>query len=95
MLGVLLSKAIADTSRIDVRDRAIVLEIEGERKVLSIGQPLADAPKTRTSEDSVQITGIPFLSRIPIIGQFFSRTQRNRNQSQIFITLQGNIIDDK
>lgn len=30
---------------IDVRDREVVLEIEGQRKVLSIGQPLADATK--------------------------------------------------
>jgi type II secretory pathway component GspD/PulD (secretin) len=48
-----------------------------------------------TSEDSVSFSGVPFLSKLPIIGQFFGRTERDRNQSQIFITLQGNIIDDK
>ena len=33
---------------VDVRDREVVLEIEGQRKVLSIGQPLADAATMET-----------------------------------------------
>jgi len=48
-----------------------------------------------TSEDSVQFTGIPFISKLPIIGPFFGRTQRSRNESHIFVTIQVNIIDDK
>lgn len=35
---------------VDVRDREVILEIEGQRKVLSIGQPLADATTMDTAE---------------------------------------------
>jgi hypothetical protein len=48
-----------------------------------------------TSEDSTTFNGIPFVSKLPIIGQFFGRTQKVRNSSHIFITIQANIIDDK
>jgi type II secretory pathway component GspD/PulD (secretin) len=48
-----------------------------------------------TSEDSTTFSGIPYLSKLPFIGQLFGRTQKNRNVSHIFITIQVNIIDDK
>jgi hypothetical protein len=48
-----------------------------------------------TSEDSTSFTGIPFLSKLPIIGKFLGRTERQRSNDHIFITIQANIIDDK
>ncbi len=48
-----------------------------------------------TSEDSTQFLGIPYISKLPIIGQLFGRTQHQRSESHIFITIQTNIIDDK
>ncbi|MCC7477462.1 hypothetical protein IT575_03295 [bacterium] len=48
-----------------------------------------------TTEDSVQFTGIPFLSKLPIIGKYLGRTEHDRSTSHIFITIQANIIDDK
>jgi type II secretory pathway component GspD/PulD (secretin) len=48
-----------------------------------------------TSEDSTQFFGIPLLSRLPIIGKYLGRTEKQRSESHIFITIQCNIIDDK
>jgi type II secretory pathway component GspD/PulD (secretin) len=48
-----------------------------------------------TSEDSWQFSGIPYLSKLPIIGPLFGRTEKTRSDSHLFITIQANIIDDK
>jgi hypothetical protein len=48
-----------------------------------------------TSEDSTQFLGIPYLSKLPLIGPLFGRTEHTRSDSHIFITIQTNIIDDK
>jgi type II secretory pathway component GspD/PulD (secretin) len=48
-----------------------------------------------TSEDSYQFAGIPYLSKLPIIGKFFGRTEKNVSVGHIFLTIQANIIDDK
>lgn len=48
-----------------------------------------------TSEDSIQFTGIPYLSKLPIIGKYLGRTEKTVSESHIFVTIQANIIDDK
>jgi hypothetical protein len=48
-----------------------------------------------TTEDSKTFSGIPFLSKLPIIGQFFGHHREVKNESHIYITIQGNIVDDK
>jgi uncharacterized membrane protein YgcG len=48
-----------------------------------------------TSEDSIQFSGIPYLSKLPIIGKYLGRTEKTVSEGHIFITIQANIIDDK
>ncbi|MBN2081853.1 hypothetical protein JW859_06545, partial [bacterium] len=48
-----------------------------------------------TSEDSYQFWGVPYISKLPIIGKFFGRTEKTVSEGHIFITIQANIIDDK
>jgi hypothetical protein len=48
-----------------------------------------------TKEDSYQFQGIPFVSKIPLIGRLFGRNERVESNSHLFITIQANIIDDK
>jgi len=47
------------------------------------------------SEDSTSFEGIPFLSKLPIIGQFFGRTEEIKTSNHFFVVIQANIIDDK
>ena len=48
-----------------------------------------------TSEDSYEFYGIPYISKLPLIGKFFGHTDKNQAISHIFVTIQANIIDDK
>jgi len=63
--------------------------------ILPPGCPTVLIGGLTTSEDSFQFTGIPYLSKLPIIGKFLGRTEKTVSQGHIFVTIQANIIDDK
>ena len=45
--------------------------------------------------DSRQFAGIPYLSKLPIIGQFLGHTSTTHSVNHLFIAIKVNIIDDK
>jgi type II secretory pathway component GspD/PulD (secretin) len=48
-----------------------------------------------TKNDSRQFAGIPYLSKLPIIGQFLGHTNTTHTTNHLFIAIKVNIIDDK
>jgi len=49
----------------------------------------------QTRQISDQIFGVPFLSDLPFIGNFFQRHEKAEENSYVFITLTVNLVDDK
>jgi len=48
-----------------------------------------------SEENSRTFQGIPFLSKLPFIGQFLGRTEKVNTRSHTFVLIQCNIIDDR
>jgi hypothetical protein len=44
---------------------------------------------------SDQIFGVPFLSDLPFVGQFFQHHDKSEDNSYVFVTLTVNLVDDK
>jgi len=49
----------------------------------------------QTREISDQIFAVPFLSKLPFVGNFFQHHSKSEDNSYVFITLTVNLVDDK
>jgi hypothetical protein len=49
----------------------------------------------QTRDISDQIFSVPFLSDLPIVGNFFQHHSKSEDNSYVFITLTVNLVDDK
>jgi type II secretory pathway component GspD/PulD (secretin) len=46
-------------------------------------------------QDTVNVSGIPFLKDLPIVGQLFRRTNKDRQRSEVVFFITAKVVDDK